>query len=96
MNRRSRIPKAKSLVIVLGALRNYIPSTAPLLEERRSEKGVPNLRYSAETNGLPWNVDVYQGHYYRVRVGSKTGEVFRTIPSLLGYLVRNLGVHPEA
>lgn len=93
---RSRIPKTQSLVIVTSALRNYIPSTDPTTEMRRSEKGVPNLRYQAETNGVYWSVDIYMGHYYRARVGSGIGEVFRTIPSLLGYLIRTLGIVFEA
>lgn len=86
----------RSLVIVTSALRNFIPSTEPNTQFDRSEKGVPFLRYQAETRGIGWSVDIYMGHFYRVRVGSGFGEVKRSIPELLAYLMRKLHVHPEA
>ncbi len=92
MATRRRPPKMRSLAIVIAALRNYIPSSEPHYEHRCSERGVPNLRYQAETNGISWTVDLYMGHFYRVRIGNQTGEVFRTIPTLIGYLLRSLQI----
>lgn len=91
MTRRAA-PRTQSLAIVTQALRTHIPSTPPVCELRRSEKGVPNLRYRAETNGIPWLVDIYLGRLYRVRIGTNPGELQHSIPALLGYLTRNLGI----
>jgi len=79
-------------MIAVTTLRQTIPSDRPKCAIRESLNGRPNLRYQAETNGLPWTVDIYLGHYYRAHVGSATGEVFRSLPSLIGYLTRTLGV----
>ena len=87
-----RRPKSKSVLLVTDALRSHIPSDKPVFTMRTSENGRPNVRYQAETNGLPWLVDIYLGHYYRAQVGNGLGEVCRTIPALVGYLKRNLGV----
>ena len=70
MSRRPLAPKMRSLVIATSALRNCIPSTEPRCEFRRSENGVPNLRYQTETKGIPWTVDIYLGHFYRAQVGN--------------------------
>jgi hypothetical protein len=95
MRRRPQAPKTRTVVIVTEALRNYIPSTDPIMEWRRSEKGVPHMSYRAETNGLPWGVDIYLGHFYRVRVGTGFGEVKHSIPELMNYLSRKLRVPLE-
>jgi hypothetical protein len=95
LRRRPQAPKTRSVVIVASALRNYIPSTDPIMEWQRSEKGVPYMRYQAETNALPWEVDIYLGHFYRVHVGNGFGEIKRSIPELLSYLARKLGIPLE-
>ena len=87
-----RRPKSKNVLMVTDALRSHIPSTVAVFSMRTSENGRPNVRYQAETNSLPWVVDIYLGYYYRVQVGSGLGEVCRTIPALIGYLKRNLGI----
>lgn len=92
MTTRRRPPKMRSTAIVISALRNYVPSSEPRCEFRYSERGVPNVRYEAETNNIPWTVDIYMGHFYRAHISGHTGEVFRTIPALLGYLLRSLHV----
>ncbi len=88
--RRVRPPKVQEMILVAAALRHYIPSTEPHKELRRSQKGVPHLRYSAETNGIPWKVDIYLGQFYRAQVGTGIGDVQRSLPILLGYLHRCL------
>lgn len=95
MRRRPQAPKTRSVVIVASALRNYIPSTDPIMEWQRSEKGVPYMRYQADTGQIPWEVDIYLGHFYRVRVGTNFGEVKRSIPELLTCLCRKLGITLE-
>lgn len=87
----SRYPRARSLFITTAMLR-MIPGTDPTIYMRRSEKGVPNLRYESETNGLQWSVDIYRGHFYRARVGNGIGEVFHNSASVVGYLIRSLGL----
>jgi hypothetical protein len=90
--RAARRPRTQSMLLVMYTLRANVPSSPPVCVYRRSESGRLNLRYQAETNGLPWTVDIYQGHYYRARVGSAMGDILRSLPSLIGYLCRYLGV----
>jgi hypothetical protein len=91
--RAPRYPKATSIAAVVAALRDRIPiDESPRLEWRYSDNGQPNLRYQATTRHLPWLVDIYIGHYYRVQVGTQLGDVCRSIPSLIGYLAINLGL----
>jgi len=87
---RAKAPKWTSLWRTAGALGTIPTDEEPACELRESEDGRPNLRYRAVTNGLPWLVDIYQGHFYRVQVGNGMGEICRSIPALLGYLERNL------
>jgi hypothetical protein len=77
---------------MVATLKARVPSSPPVCTVRKSLKGVPNVRYTAETNGIPWLVDIYLGHFYRVQVGNGIGDTFRTVPSVLGYLLRSLGV----
>lgn len=56
LRRRPQAPKMRSVVIVMAALRNYIPSTEPHTEWQRSEKGVLYMRYQAGTHGDGWCV----------------------------------------
>jgi hypothetical protein len=95
MTSHRRPPKVRSLLIVVGALQANIPSSAPECTLRKSENGVPNVRYAATTKDIPWIVDIYMGHYYRVQVGNNIGEVFRSIPPLLGFLIHQLGLATE-
>jgi len=92
MKSQLRRPRAQSLLLVVSALRSFIPSVQPVCAFRKSASGRMNLRYQANTNGLPWTVDLYQGHYYRAHVGTGIGEVLRSVPALIGYLKRTLGV----
>ena len=91
MNLRS-VPRPRTLLRVAGVLSTSIPSSNPVMNYGQSEKGVPHLRYSAETNSLPWFVDIYSSRYFYVCVGTKTGQILKAIPSLVGYLAQNLGV----
>jgi hypothetical protein len=82
--------------MVISALRAYIPTDSePSFEWRWSENGQPNLRFTAATGGLPWLVDIYCGHYYRVAAGNQHTDVLRSVPSLIGYLRQHLGLTPE-
>lgn len=62
------------------------------VEPRESEKGVPNVRCSAYTNGIHWTVDIYSREFYRVKVGTDSADIVTTIPHLIGYLNRKLGL----
>jgi hypothetical protein len=93
---RPRFPHPRSLAIVLQSLQTAIPvDQAPVAEWRESFNGNPNLRFSAVTNGQPWHVDLYPGHFYRVQIDSLREEVCRSIPYLIAYLVRHLHLQPE-
>jgi hypothetical protein len=85
-------PKMQRLLVVVAALQSNIPSGPPECSMRESFTGTPNLRYAAETNGVPWIVDIYIGNFYRVQVDNQIGEVFRTIPALIGHLTHKLGL----
>jgi hypothetical protein len=58
---------------------------------RESLRHVPNFRIKALTNEIPWVVDVYKGHFYHVTTRGST-EICRTIPALVTYLWRVLGL----
>jgi hypothetical protein len=83
------------MLMVVGALQANIPSTAPVCTPRKSENGVPNLRYAATTKNVPWIVDIYMGHYYRAQVDNNIGETFRSIPALMGFLIHQLDLSQE-
>jgi len=87
-------PKAQAILLVVTALKVHIPSDKARCSRRESFNGVPNFRYQATTGGLPWTVDIYNSHYFRVQVGTQTGDVLKTVPELIGYLARNLGIVP--
>lgn len=88
-------PRIQSVLFVLAALQAHVPCENFRYYWRRSEKGVLNMRCEAETNGLNWIVDIYLGHFYRASVGTETGEVHRSIPSLLGFIRRQVGIPLE-
>jgi hypothetical protein len=88
-------PRPKDVKPVLRALVQHIPMDAPLMYGmRESIRHVPNFRIKAQTNEIEWFVDIYKGSFYHVSVkGSK--EIFTTIPTLVTYLWRMLGVRPK-
>ena len=74
------------------AIRKYIPMDVPLMHGmRESLKHVPNYRLKSQTNEIEWCVDIYRGHFYNVSTQDST-EICRTIPSLVSYLWRMLGI----
>ena len=92
-----RYPRPQSLVLAIRVITTGVPSDdPPVCTWRMSFSGTPNLRMSATTNGLPWIVDIYTGHYYRVTIGNGVGEVWRSLPALIGHLRKFLGVGPTS
>jgi hypothetical protein len=90
-----RYPQPRDVAPVKRALEQYIPMEAPLQYCMRfSIKNTPNFRLQSQTNEIVWYVDVYKGHYYHVTINSST-EVCRTIPALVTYMWRRLGVTPK-
>lgn len=88
-----RYPRPASILRDIAILRQAVPMDAePVFEWRTSFNGRPNLRVRAVTNRINWIVDLYCGHYYRVQVEDKLGEVWRSIPALVGYLHRHLRI----
>lgn len=89
---RPRYPKMKDVALVTRALET-VPKDMPLNGGwRESERGVPNFRLASQTNEIPWTVDIYAGQYYIVRVGSRLSEECGSVPSIILYLHRMLGV----
>jgi hypothetical protein len=94
---RLRYPQAKDIALVIHALRARVPMDAEVETEwRESDKSVPNLRVKASTQEVPWQVDIYSGHYYVARVGGYPSEVLNSIPSLVLYVLRILRVRPKS
>jgi hypothetical protein len=75
-------------------LTNTIPTDSEIQEGwRYSMNNVPNYRLQSQTNGLTWLVDVYAGHWHFVAtVGDRLPEICKSIPSMVNYLRRMLGV----
>ncbi len=92
MRKRSAAPRARRVEMVCLALLNHIESSRPDCSWGESLNGTPRMRYAATTKGVDWTVDIYNGHYYRAHVGNGVGDVFRSLPSLIGYLKRRLGL----
>ena len=93
MPRKVRYPKPGDIALVGGVLNRCVPSDSGITGERRvSIKLVPNFRFMGVTAEVPWSVDVYFGQYYVAMVGGYAAEVHKTIPSLILYLHRALGV----
>jgi len=96
--RRSRLqyPKAADIARVMRALQACIPmDVQPEHGWRESIKLVPNYRIGATTGSVDWCVDVYSGRYYVASVGDRLTEECKSIPQLVGYLRRMLGVKPR-
>lgn len=91
-----KFPQPRDVGPVMLAIRKYIPMDVPLMHGmRESLKHVPNYRLKSQTNEIEWCVDIYRGHFYNVSVQDST-EICRTIPSLVSYLRRMLGIkHPS-
>ena len=95
IGQKPRYPRPQSLVLAHKAICAYIPTEeVPVCEWRKSFAGTPNLRIAATTNGMPWIVDVYSGHFFRVNIGTGVGSVCKTLPSLVGYMRRTLDLGP--
>jgi hypothetical protein len=96
--RRSRLqyPKPAEVARVMRALDACIPmDTKPKQGWRESLKLVPNYRIKSTTGEIDWCVDIYSGRYYIVSVGDRLTEECKSIPQLVGYMCRMLGVRPR-
>jgi hypothetical protein len=90
---RPRYPKMKDVAFVHRAL-EVLPKDRPFNAGwRQSEKGTPNFRFATVTNERSWTVDVYAGDYYIVRVGDRLTEECSSVPSIILYLHRMLGLN---
>lgn len=89
---RPRYPKVKDIALVLRQLEVVPKDFAFSTGWRESEKGTPNFRIATQTNQIPWSVDVYAGQYFIVRVGSRLTEECNSVPQIVLYLHRMLGV----
>lgn len=88
-----KYPRPLSLLRDIAIVRQSVPMDAePTFEWSSSFKGVPNLRMSAVTRNMKWRLDLYVGHFYRVQIDGRDGEVWRNMPGLLGYLHRHLNI----
>jgi hypothetical protein len=85
-------PKLMNIHFIVTALQGSIPMDSWSVEPSESENGVPNVRCSAYTSGIHWTVDIYSRDFYRVKVGTDTADILSTIPLLIGYLNRKLGI----
>lgn len=92
VRRRRTHPKLLNIHFIVTALQGSIPMDSWSVTPRESEKGVPNVRCSSCTNGIPWIVDIYSREFYRVKVGTDSADIINTIPLLIGYLNRKLGL----
>ena len=93
--RKLRLPLAKDVVFIQAALRRFIPidpDTEMVSGWRTSIKGVPNFRVSGITEETSWLVDIYAGQYHIVTVGNYFPEKCKTVPAIVNYLKRTLGV----
>ncbi len=85
-------PRPRDVAPVMNALRRHIPMDSPIMcGMRESLKHIPNFRIKGFTNEVPWTVDVYKGDFYYVSVKDTT-EIHQTIPSLIRYLWKTLGI----
>jgi hypothetical protein len=79
----------------IALLRRVIPVDAePTFEWRTSFSGTPCYRMSAVTQNVQWVVDFYSGHFYRTQLEGSTGEVWRDLRSLAGFLRKWLNLGP--
>lgn len=89
---RPKYPQPRDVAPVMNALRQHIPMDVPwAYGMRESLRHVPNFRIKAYTNEIMWTVDVYKGHFYHVTIGNSM-EIFATIPTLISYMWRVLGI----
>lgn len=89
---RPRWPKPQEVIPVMTALERFVPmDTRITMGWRESQKLVPNMRVASQTNEKEWSVDIYSGSFYVVTV-SGIMETCDSIPYLIGYLCRMLGV----
>lgn len=94
-NGTTKRPQPREVTPVIQALQFHIPvDEPPIYGWRSSLKHVPNFRYKAKTNEIEWCVDIYRGHFYHVSLLDST-EICNTIPSLVSYLWRMLGIKPK-
>lgn len=91
---RPKYPRPNEVGPVLRALQLHIPMDAYAYGFRESVKHVPNYRIKAQTNEIEWCVDIYRGSFYCVSIANNT-EICKTIPSLVTYLCRMLGIKPK-
>jgi hypothetical protein len=93
---RLHYPKPKDIALVTRALSAAVPMDKPLnMGWRESDKAVPNLRCATQTGGREWYVDVYAGHFYCVGVSGHLTEIVHSLPEMVRYLCRMLGVRPN-
>jgi len=93
-SRRPVYPRKIDVDMAIRAL-GLVPIDEPITTSwRNSHAGNPNLRVKAITKNVEWLVDVYPRNYFFVRVESHT-QVCRSLPSLIGYICRMLGVLPR-
>jgi hypothetical protein len=89
-------PRKPDIDIVLRALRSLVPMDTPLeMSWRNSHAGNPNLRVKSLTKNIEWVVDVYPRNYFYVCVDRHFTQACHSIPSLVGYICRMLGVVPN-
>lgn len=59
---------------------------------RESINKNPNFRIQGVTKERNWTVDIYSGQFYLVSIENRLPEKCQSIPTLIGYLCRMLGV----
>lgn len=96
LRQRKRLPKLRDIAQIWHVLRLVVPmDEEPQHGWRESYRGVINYRIKSSTNEKEWFVDTYAASYYVVTVSNRFPEPCRTIPSLVGYLCRSVGVRPR-
>ena len=90
---RTHFPKAKVIAITSQQIVKILPmDVPPTFSWHESERGNSALRVSSATNGVRWTVDLYHARYLVCRIDGKFSEVCKSIPSLVVYFCKALGL----